>query len=151
MRGWFMDYGIWIMDFLYIIVRIKPEIKWCWFQINAGVISLYVGCPIVVGLYQYWWVGQCLVLFYIHFHYQIRINDFRYEIRFWWSVNGFCYENRITNKSRQSLSCHTIRYIISIMEMEFIVYNLVFVMKMTVYTIWLMWLKGRASAMSFYG
>ena len=37
------------------------------------------------------------------------------------------------------------------MEMEFMVYNLVFVMKMTVYTIWLMWPKGRASAISFYG
>ena len=32
---------------------IKPERKWCWLQINAGVISLYVGCPIAVGLYQY--------------------------------------------------------------------------------------------------
>ena len=31
------------------------------------------------------------------------------------------------------------------------VYNLVFVMKMTVYTIWLVCLKGRASAISFYG
>ena len=31
------------------------------------------------------------------------------------------------------------------------VYNLVFIMKMTVYTIWLVWLKGRASAISFYG
>ena len=48
---------------------------------------------------MYWWVGQCLVLFYNHFHYRICFNDFRYEIRFWWSVNGFCYENRITNKS----------------------------------------------------
>ena len=35
--------------------------------------------------------------------------------------------------------------------MEFMVYNLVFIMKMTVYTIWLVWLKGRASAISFYG
>ena len=31
------------------------------------------------------------------------------------------------------------------------VYNLVFVMKMTVYTIWLVLPKGRASAISFYG
>ena len=31
------------------------------------------------------------------------------------------------------------------------VYNLVFIMKMTVYTIWLVLLKGRASAISFYG
>ena len=31
------------------------------------------------------------------------------------------------------------------------VYNLVFIMKMTVYTIWLVCLKGRASAVSFYG
>ena len=31
------------------------------------------------------------------------------------------------------------------------VYNLVFIMKMTVYTIWLVCLKGRASAISFYG
>ena len=37
------------------------------------------------------------------------------------------------------------------MEMEFMVYNLVFIMKMTVYTIWLVCLKGRASAISFYG
>ena len=37
------------------------------------------------------------------------------------------------------------------MEMEFMVYNLVFIMKMTVYTIWLVLLKGRASAISFYG
>ena len=26
----------------------------CWIQIYAGIISLYVGYPIVVGLYQYW-------------------------------------------------------------------------------------------------
>ena len=31
------------------------------------------------------------------------------------------------------------------------VYNLVCIMKMTVYTIWLVCLKGRASAISFYG
>ena len=31
------------------------------------------------------------------------------------------------------------------------VYKLVFIMKMTVYTIWLVLLKGRASAISFYG
>ena len=37
------------------------------------------------------------------------------------------------------------------MEMEFMVYNLVFIMKMTVYTIWLVLPKGRASAVSFYG
>ena len=37
------------------------------------------------------------------------------------------------------------------MEMEFMVYNLVFVMKMSVYTIWLVLPKGRASAISFYG
>ena len=37
------------------------------------------------------------------------------------------------------------------MKMEFMVYNLVFIMKMTVYTIWLVLLKGRASAVSFYG
>ena len=37
------------------------------------------------------------------------------------------------------------------MEMDFMVYNLVFIMKMTVYTIWLVCLKGRASAISFYG
>ena len=37
------------------------------------------------------------------------------------------------------------------METEFMVYNLVFIMKMTVYTIWLVLLKGRASAISFYG
>ena len=37
------------------------------------------------------------------------------------------------------------------METEFMVYNLVFVMKMTVYTIWLVLLKGRVSAISFYG
>ena len=68
----------------------------------------YLGIvPNVVRLYQYWGVGQCLVLFYNHFHYRIRFNDFRYEIRFWWSVNGFWYENRITNKSSPSLSCHT--------------------------------------------
>ena len=73
-----MDYG-----FLYMWDRIKPEIKCCWFQINAGAISLYVDCPIVVRL------NQCidelsvnLVLFYNHFHYQICFNDFRYEIRF---------------------------------------------------------------------
>ena len=41
--------------------------------------------------------------------------------------------------------------IISIMEMEFMVYNLVFIMKMTVYCIWLVLPKGRASAISFYG
>ena len=37
------------------------------------------------------------------------------------------------------------------MEMDFMVYNSVFIMKMTVYTIWLVLLKGRASAISFYG
>ena len=37
------------------------------------------------------------------------------------------------------------------MEMEFIIYNLVFIMKMTVYTILLVLLKGRASAISFCG
>ena len=37
------------------------------------------------------------------------------------------------------------------METVFMVYNLVFIMKMTVYTIWLVCLKGRASAISFYG
>ena len=42
-----MDYG-----FLYMWDRIKPEIKCCWFQINAGAISLYVDCPIVVRLNQ---------------------------------------------------------------------------------------------------
>lgn len=26
-------------------------------------------------------VGQCIVLFYIHFHYQICFNDFQYENR----------------------------------------------------------------------
>ena len=64
-------------------LRIKPERKCCWLQIYAGVISLYVGCPIVVGL------NQCIdelsvniVLFYNHFHYRICFNDFRYEIRF---------------------------------------------------------------------
>ena len=36
------------------------------------------------------------------------------------------------------------------METVFMVYNLVFIMKMTVYTIWLVLLKGRASAISFY-
>ena len=36
------------------------------------------------------------------------------------------------------------------METVFMVYNLVFVMKMTVYTICLVLLKGRASAISFY-
>ena len=34
------------------VVRIKPERKCCWLQINAGAISLYVDCPIVVRLYQ---------------------------------------------------------------------------------------------------
>ena len=68
----------------------------------------YLGIvPNVIRLNQYWWVGQCLVLFYNHFHYRIYFNDFQYEIRFWWSVNGFWYENRITNKSSPSLSCHT--------------------------------------------
>ena len=38
--------------FSYICDRIKPERKWCWLQINAGAISLYVDCPIVVRLYQ---------------------------------------------------------------------------------------------------
>ena len=73
-----MDYS-----FLYMWDRIKPEIKCCWFQINAGAISLYVDCPIVVRL------NQCidelsvnLVLFYNHFHYRIYFNNFRYEIRF---------------------------------------------------------------------
>ena len=37
------------------------------------------------------------------------------------------------------------------METVFMVYNLVCIMKMTVYTIWLVCLKGRASAISFYG
>ena len=37
------------------------------------------------------------------------------------------------------------------METDFMVYKLVFIMKMTVYTIWLVLLKGRASAISFYG
>ena len=46
-----MVYGLWIQFPIYV-VRIKPERKCCWFQINAGVISLYVGCPNVVRLYQ---------------------------------------------------------------------------------------------------
>ena len=69
--------------FSYICDRIKPERKCCWLQINAGIISLYVGCPIVVRLYQC--IDELsvnLVLFYNHFHYQICFNDFRYEIRF---------------------------------------------------------------------
>ena len=73
-----MDYGFPIYR-----VGIKPERKCCWLQINAGIISLYVGYPIVVGL------NQCidelsvnLVLFYNHFHYGICFNDFRNEIRF---------------------------------------------------------------------
>ena len=37
------------------------------------------------------------------------------------------------------------------METVFMVYKLVFVIKMTVYSIWLMLLKGRASAISFCG
>ena len=44
-----MDYGL---RFPIYGDRIKPERKCCWFQINAGIISLYVGCPIAVGLYQ---------------------------------------------------------------------------------------------------
>ena len=69
--------------FSYICDRIKPERKCCWLQIIAGIISLYVGCPIVVRLYQC--IDELsvnLVLFYNHFHYQICFNDFRYEIRF---------------------------------------------------------------------
>ena len=37
------------------------------------------------------------------------------------------------------------------MEMKFMVYNLVFIMKMTVYYYMARVTKGRASAISFYG
>ena len=73
-----MDYGLYI--FLYR-VRIKPERKWCWLQIYAGIISLYMvsQCRQIIPVLG---VGECLVLFYIYFHYQICFNVFRYEIRF---------------------------------------------------------------------
>ena len=90
------------MDYGFPIYRQnKTRKKVCWLQIYAGIIiwRLFQCCRIIP---VYWWVGQCLVLFYNHFHYRIHFNDFRYEIRFWWSVNGFWYEKRIKNKSSPS-------------------------------------------------
>ena len=44
-----MDYGL---RFPIYVGQNKTRKKWCWLQINAGAISLYVDCPIVVRLYQ---------------------------------------------------------------------------------------------------
>ena len=58
---------------------IKPEKSGVDFRLILGL--LFEDCPNVVGLYQYWGVAQCLDLFYIHFHYRIRFDDFQYENR----------------------------------------------------------------------
>ena len=72
-----MDYG-----FPIYVVRIKPERKCVGFRLLLGL--LFGDCPNVVGLNQCIEreFGQCLVLFYIHFHYRIYFNGFQYEIRF---------------------------------------------------------------------
>ena len=112
----------------------------------------YLGIvPNVIRLNQYWWVGQCLVLFYNHFHYRIYFNDFQYEIRFWWSVNGFWYENRITNKSSPSLSCHTSDKSFLLWKWNlwciiwFSLWKWPFILYDSCYS------RGRVSAISFYG
>lgn len=72
-----MDY-----EFPIYVDRIKPERKWRWLQIYTGFIS-HMAHPNVIRLYQCIdELVSCLVLFYIHFHYRICFNDFRYEIRF---------------------------------------------------------------------
>ena len=95
--------GLWI--FIYVD-RIKPERKWCWLQIYAGIIiwglfpmlSNYTSINELVSVWFYF-----IIIFIIEFVLMI----FNMKIAFWWSVNGFWYENRITNKSSPSLSCHT--------------------------------------------
>ena len=104
---WIVDCGIW---FSYIWNGIKPERKCVDFRLMLGLFLFVWGIPL---LSDYNSVLRSLVsvwfYFYIHFHYRIRFNGFQYEIRFWWSVNGFWYENRIENKSSPSLSCRAIR------------------------------------------
>ena len=74
-----MDYGLWF--FLYR-VRIKPERKCVGFRLLLGLFLIWL----IPMLSDYTSVlrefGQCLVLFYNHFHYRIYFNGFRYEIRF---------------------------------------------------------------------
>ena len=74
-----MDYGLWIQFHIYVD-RIKPEKSGVGFRLMLGLLfgGLSQCCQIIPVLK----VSQCLVLFYNHFHYRRRFNDFRYEIRF---------------------------------------------------------------------
>ena len=99
--------GLWIRFPIYV-GRIKPERKCVGFKLLLGlflvwlipILSDYTSIEELVSVWFYF-----TLIFIIEFVLMI----FDMEIAFKWSVNGFCYGNRITNKSSSFLSCHTIR------------------------------------------
>ena len=74
-----MDYGLW---FSYIWGGIKPERKCVDFRFMLGLFLFMWVIPLLSDYTSIEELVSCLVLFYIHFHYRICFDGFRYEIRF---------------------------------------------------------------------
>ena len=77
---------------------LTSDLCWDYYLGIVPMLSNYTSINELVSVWFYF-----IIIFIIEFVLMI----FNMKIAFWWSVNGFWYENRITNKSSPSLSCHT--------------------------------------------